>query len=180
MENHHLYLEVWTFNVASIMVLVHTSTVVHSMIRSMRRPLLVLASIITWLGVADQDGAKWEANHPCQMMPNVSQIFQKPSKTIKNHQKPSKTIKIHQKPSKTIKNHQKPSKTIKNHQKPSKTIKNHQKPSKTIKNHQKPIEFNRNFEKPGARFGTFLDHETSHVRPHRSRCSWGSALASLP
>lgn len=39
---------VWTFNVASIMVLVHTSTVVHSMIRSMRRPLLVLASIITF------------------------------------------------------------------------------------------------------------------------------------
>ena len=33
------------------MILVHTSTVVHSMIRSMRRPLLVLASIITWLGV---------------------------------------------------------------------------------------------------------------------------------
>ena len=157
MENHHLYLEVWTFNVASIMVLVHTSTVVHSMIRSMRRPLLVLASIITWLGVADQDGAKWEANHPCQMMPNVSQIFQKPSKTIKNHQNSSKIIKN-----------------------PSKTIKSHQKPSKTIKNHQKPIEFNRNFEKPGARFGTFLDHETSHVRPHRSRCSWGSALASLP
>lgn len=43
--------QVWTFNVASIMILVHTSTVVHSMIRSMRRPLLVLASIITWLGV---------------------------------------------------------------------------------------------------------------------------------
>jgi len=39
---------VWTFNVASIMILVHTSTVVHSMIRSMRRPLLVLASIITF------------------------------------------------------------------------------------------------------------------------------------
>ena len=39
---------VWTFNVASIVVLVHTSTVVHSMIRSMRRPLLVLASIITF------------------------------------------------------------------------------------------------------------------------------------
>lgn len=46
--------QVWTFNVASIMILVHTSTVVHSMIRSMRRPLLVLASIITWLGVFDQ------------------------------------------------------------------------------------------------------------------------------
>mmetsp|Transcript_62745 Transcript_62745/g.147117 ORF Transcript_62745/g.147117 Transcript_62745/m.147117 type:complete len:424 (+) Transcript_62745:99-1370(+) len=39
---------VWIFNVASILVLVHTSTVVHSMIRSMRRPLLVLASIITF------------------------------------------------------------------------------------------------------------------------------------
>ena len=35
------------------------------------------------------------------MMPNLSQICQKPSKTIKNHQKPSKTIKNHQKPSKT-------------------------------------------------------------------------------
>jgi len=39
---------VWTFNVASIVILVHTTTVVHSMIRSMRRPLLVLASIITF------------------------------------------------------------------------------------------------------------------------------------
>ncbi|CAE7838870.1 PPT3 [Symbiodinium sp. CCMP2592] len=39
---------VWIFNVASIIILVHTSTVVHSMVRSMRRPLLVLASIITF------------------------------------------------------------------------------------------------------------------------------------
>ncbi|CAJ1333178.1 unnamed protein product [Effrenium voratum] len=39
---------VWIFNVASIVVLVHSSPVVHAMIRSMRRPLLVLASIITF------------------------------------------------------------------------------------------------------------------------------------